>query len=72
MSTELCHEHSGCTKDIDNLKSENKVQWDKLKELDIRMNGIMGKLNTILGGILVSVILILVDIVIRIPGILKN
>lgn len=71
MTAETCHEHSGCTKDIENLKCDNKKQWSKLGELDERMDNIMKTLNTILGGIVVSIILILIEILIRIPALLK-
>ena len=65
-SIEVCHAHSGIVSNIDNLKRENDEQWKSLKKTEDKVDGIMVRLNIILGGIVVSVIALLFDIATRI------
>jgi len=64
--TEFCHEHSGCLKDISNLKSENKVQWESINRMGDKVDNLMTRLNVILSGIVVAIVLLLVNIGIKI------
>ncbi len=61
MVDELCNHHSGCVSDIAHLKEAEKELW---KEVD-RMRNVM---NSIFGGVIVSLILLLVNIVLTVSG----
>jgi len=62
----LCTEHSGLCEAIENLKSSDTKQWQEIKEGRDRMDSIMTKLNAILGGIVVAIVMLLVNIVFKI------
>lgn len=66
MSEELCHEHSGCIRDIENLKNESKDQWKAIGDIRMRIDGIMTRLNALLGGIVVAIIIALINLALRI------
>lgn len=66
MNNEICHEHSGCISDINTLKSENVKQWEAITAMGNKVDGIMTRLNVILGGIVVAVIMLLLNIVVKI------
>ena len=61
-----CPEHSGFCEAIENLKISDSKQWEEIKEGRNRMDNIMTKLNAILGGIVVAIIMLLVNIVFKI------
>lgn len=61
---EVCHEHSGCLRDIRNIKEENVAQWKEIRDLRVKTDQFMTRLNVILGGIVVAVVLLLVNIVV--------
>ena len=66
MNDNICQEHSGCLSDIEHLKDDSKVQWDFMRALDYRIDGIMNRLNIILGGIVVACILLAINTLLRI------
>lgn len=59
--SEVCAGHSGLVTEIKELKSDMGYYRDKIDSL-------MTRLNVILGGVLVAVILLCVDIVIKVAG----
>jgi hypothetical protein len=63
MNHETCHEHSGCLTDIKNLKQEAIDQWGTMAELRTRVDGIMTRLNILLGAVLVAVITAIINLV---------
>ena len=63
---ENCLEHSGCISDIENLKTENASQWDELMIQRAKMDSIMTRINLVLGGIIVSLILLVLNLAIKI------
>lgn len=65
MNEEVCHEHSGCLTSINNLKCDNIKQWKAIEDMDKRMDNIFSRLNIILGGIIVSIIMLLADVLVR-------
>ncbi len=69
---DVCSEHSGCLKEFESIKCTNKRQQIELDHLEIRVESIMNRLNHILGGITIASILLIIDILTRIPTLLKN
>lgn len=65
MTRETCHDHSGCIRDLDNLKSDNLSQWAEINIMRTRMDNIMTRINAILGGVVVSAVLLLADIILK-------
>ena len=68
---ETCIEHSGCLKDIDNIKCTAKRQQVQLDHLEDREDDIISRLNHILGGIVIASVLLIIDILTRIPAMFK-
>lgn len=62
---EVCKEHSGCIKSIEALEESDVRQWDKLDKQEQRITGIFTRINIILGGIVVSCILLLVNLAVK-------
>ena len=62
---ETCTEHSGCMEAIRNLKHSDSKQWEELEEVRSRMDSIMTRLNVILGGIVVALIMLLLNVVFK-------
>ncbi len=60
MNDDLCHEHSGCITSIDNLKKSDSKQWGEIATMRNKIDGIMTRLNVILGSLVVGVILVIV------------
>lgn len=60
---ETCHEHSGCISDINNLKSENSDIWREINSMRDKTDGIMVKLNVLLGGLAISLIMLVFDLI---------
>jgi len=56
---EHCQEHSGCIAEIENLKTSNKEQW-------VCINYIKNRMNMILGGVALSLIALVGNIIIKI------
>lgn len=63
---ELCHEHSGCVTDIENLKDSNSKLWDEISTVRNKVDTIMVRLNVILGCIVVSVIMLAVNLTFKV------
>ena len=63
MNKEVCHDHSGCVKEISNLAAENNMQWDKIGRLSDRIDKLMDRLNWILGGVVVSCVLLILNLI---------
>lgn len=62
----FCSEHSGCLEAIGNLKLNDAKQWEAIEKGELRMDSIMTKLNAILGGIVVAIVMLLINIVFKI------
>ena len=63
---DFCSEHSGCLNAIDNLKINNIKQWEHISKMDDRIDKIMTRLNVILGGIAVAVLMLAINLVIKV------
>lgn len=59
-----CIEHTGCVARISNLEDSDKSQWSELKEAENRMNAISARINVILGSVVVSCILLVINLLI--------
>jgi len=59
--TEHCQEHSGLVKDIEHLKSENDTQWEEIDKMRKRADYILTRINIVLGGVVVSLILMVIN-----------
>jgi len=64
-SNGFCLEHSGCVKSIKHLEKANVEQWDHMEKQGDRINTIFMRINIILGGITVSCILLLVNLLLK-------
>lgn len=62
---EVCHEHSGVVTSLKSLRSCAIKQREDLETIENRVNGITSKLNIILGGIVVSIFMLLLDIIFK-------
>ena len=58
MNTDTCKEHTGCLCDIQNLKISDDRQWEAI-------DAIRNRLNLVLGGVCVSCVLLVVNILIQ-------
>ncbi len=61
MEEKYCREHSGCIVEIENLKKSDVAQWACLDYIKNRM-------NIILGGVILSLIALLGNILFRLIG----
>lgn len=61
---ELCGEHTGCLKDINNLEKSDSRQWKEINENRNRLDMVMSRLNTILGGVVVSLIVLVLNLIV--------
>lgn len=59
---EVCHEHSGCLSDIANLKKSDSSQWEELRIMRDKVGNIMTRLNIVLGGIIVAIIIAMINL----------
>jgi hypothetical protein len=66
MNHETCLKHTGVVSDIEHLKSSLSDHQARIAELDNRIDMIMTRLNVILGGMVVSVIALLLNLIVRI------
>jgi len=65
MSNELCHEHSGCITDIQNLKDDCKDMKEGMSIMKTKQESVMARLNVILGSVIVAVLMLLANIVFK-------
>ncbi len=69
MESDTCKEHSGCITDIANLKEDVLRHEKDIKtvntKVDSKSEKIMSRLNVVLGGVVVSCIMLVIDIAIR-------
>ena len=63
---EVCHEHSGVVTNLKSLRSCAIKQREDIDAIETRVNGITSKLNVILGGIVVSIFMLLLNIIFKI------
>lgn len=68
METEVCKLHSGLDTAIDNLTKDNINQWEVIGEMRTKVDNIMSRLNVILGGMVVAVVLLLINIMLKSIG----
>lgn len=54
---ETCAQHSGCLADIATLKKSDEQQWGSIKSIE-------SKANAILGGVCVSCILLVINLLV--------
>jgi len=66
MNQELCHDHSGCVARIDALEREDKEHMTELKRLNCKFNGIMTRINVILGCLVVACVMLVINLVAKI------
>ena len=62
MTNNICRDHSGCVSDIEHLKEgylNNKEGIDKMSN---RIDKIFNRINLILGGIVVSCVMLVVGL----------
>lgn len=60
---ELCQEHSGFKSDIETNKRNISELWEKYDKMSDKIDGIMTRLNVILGGIVVACIMFVLNII---------
>ena len=60
-----CEEHTGCLARIDGLEKSDTSQWVDIKALDSRVNKILTRLNVILGGLVVGIIMLLANVLVK-------
>jgi len=63
--TELCNEHSGCLARLGNLENNNQKQWEKIDVVNSKVDRMFTRLNIILGGMVVAVVLLLINIIVE-------
>lgn len=61
----VCPEHSGVVADIRSLRFCTTSQRKELGVIRTKVDKMMSRLNVILGGIVVSIIMLLLDIIIN-------
>lgn len=62
--TQKCSEHSGFKEAISHLKESDSDQWSEINTMKLRIDGIMIRLNVILGVISTAVILLALNLII--------
>ena len=62
MNEFICQEHSGCVESISNLKISDSEQWEEIGTMRGRIDNVMTRLNVILGGVVVAVVLLLLNL----------
>ena len=60
-----CFDHTGCVERIKCLEDDKEAQWQKIDLLQIKLDSIHSLQNSILGGVIVSIVLLLVNIVFK-------
>jgi hypothetical protein len=60
-----CVEHSGCIARIGTLEKTEREQWAAIDKQGDKVESIVARLNVVLGGVAVSCILLVVDIVVK-------
>jgi len=68
MNEGVCSEHSGIVSNIESLRACTNNQRHELEDVRTKTDRMMSRLNTILGGIVVSIFVLLIDIILRIAG----
>lgn len=68
MADNLCGEHTGCIARITNLEKSDCRQWTEIHEQDSRIDKIMTRLNVILGGVAVAVVMLLLNLGFKLNG----
>lgn len=62
---DLCHEHSGCIRDIANLKEVTGRHEKELERVSEKTDRIFSRINVILGGIVIAIVMLLINITIK-------
>ena len=60
-----CFDHTGCVARIKCLEEDKEVQWQKIDLLQIKLDSIHSLQTTILGGVVVSIVLLLFNIIFK-------
>ena len=60
-----CFDHTGCVARIKCLEDDKEVQWQKIDLLQIKLDSIHSLQTSILGGVIVSIVLLLINIVFK-------
>ena len=58
----ICKAHSGCIADIEHLQGDNEKQWKELTKMNNRVDKIFNRINLILGGIVVSCVMLVINL----------
>ena len=66
IEEKVCPEHSGIVSDIKSLRTCTASQKKELGAIRTKVDGMMSRLNIILGGIIVSILMLLLDIIVKI------
>jgi len=65
MDERVCPEHSGMASSIKSLRHCTDKQRETIKDLEAKVDGIMSRLNIILGGIVVSIIMLFLNLIFK-------
>ena len=60
-----CLDHTGCIARIKCLEDDKNVQWEKIDLFQVKIDSIRSLQTTILGGIIVSIVLLLFNIIFK-------
>jgi len=60
-----CFDHTGCVARIKCLEEDKEAQWQKIDLLQIKLDSIHSLQTSILGGVIVSIVLLLINIVFK-------
>ena len=65
MDSEVCHEHTGCLARIKNVESDTTKQWLELEKMRDKVDGIMTRLNVVLGSMVIACIMLLLNVIFK-------
>jgi len=60
MNNEVCHEHSGVCKEVENIKVNTEHQWERLCAVNKRVDSVINRLNILLAAVVVELVVIVV------------
>lgn len=64
----ICPQHSGLDARLINVEKDTDSQWTDLTKLNERIDKIMTRINVILGGITVAVLMLIINIILTVNG----
>jgi hypothetical protein len=57
----VCPNHSGIAAEVENLKSSDTDQWEAIAEMRRKYDGVLVRLNVLLGTAIISLIVLFVQ-----------